>query len=462
MNLVLWGLVGLALAALTPLVGVAALVSGFLALGVGVLLCWGLPTTPIHLLRLSLLVLAGMVGVVVASRRPGRSQLELLCYAVACYLAGLFFVSRSLLVMVLLWVTVEALLVPGFLLAGPRGLRGLALMALLCIAPCDAALFALLGLSYQAHGVGGLLAGVEALPVLDEVAGLLLVVALAAKLGCPPFTAWVVEAYSTARGDAVAVLSGLSSKMAVLLIALLVLGSRVGVSSLLALAVAGMVLMVYGGLRAVCENEYRRLLGYSSLSAYGLLLACLAGLGWSSLMVYPLILASYYHGLAKAGLFIEAERLEKLYGTTRLDGLRAPLSGWRMMWLLASLAGAPPALGFLAKLCAAYGFILLASTSPLWCLVLACFMVSAVLSASYTLRLLSAYTPALSEPRPWPGTCLASLLVTASTLPLALVSPWLIPAVAALVVYLATLVYYPLSQSMRVRSEGLWVGGGRV
>jgi NADH-quinone oxidoreductase subunit N len=118
-----------------------------------------------------------------------------------------------------------------------------------------------------------------------------------------------------------------------------------------ALAIATMVL---GNLAALPQTNLKRLLAYSSVAHAGYILIGVAAGGTAGTGAVLFYLAVY--GAMNLGAFgvlllldrrgMEADRLEDLAG---LAG-RAPWAAWALAVCFVSLAGLPPAGGFIAKL----------------------------------------------------------------------------------------------------------------
>ena len=189
------------------------------------------------------------------------------------------------------------------------------------------------------------------------VFGLVFVVAgIAFKLGAVPFHMWVPDIYHGAATPAT-LLIGSAPKIAAFAFVLRLLAQALGgmgsdwqqMLAILAAASIGL-----GNLVAIAQTNLKRMLAYSTISHMGfLLLGILAGTdnGYSSAMFYVLTYALMTLGafgmiliLSRAGF--EAEELDDFKGLNR----RSRWFAFVMMVIAFSLAGIPPAVGFLAKL----------------------------------------------------------------------------------------------------------------
>jgi len=118
------------------------------------------------------------------------------------------------------------------------------------------------------------------------------------------------------------------------------------------LPVVGGFTMVLGAVLAVRERDLKRLLAYSTVSALGWMVM-LAGFGTTDAMK-ALAVTIIGHAAYKAALFMTAGTIDHETGTRdrlALGGLRRamPLLGASAAVAAISMAGLPPALGFLAK-----------------------------------------------------------------------------------------------------------------
>lgn len=189
------------------------------------------------------------------------------------------------------------------------------------------------------------------------VFGLVFVVAgIAFKLGAVPFHMWVPDIYHGAATPAT-LLIGSAPKIAAFAFVIRLLAQALGgmgsdwqqMLAILAAASIGL-----GNLVAIAQANLKRMLAYSTISHMGfLLLGVLAGTdnGYSSAMFYVLTYVLMTLGafgmiliLSRAGF--EAEELEDFRGLNRHSRWYA----FVMLVIVFSLAGIPPAVGFLAKL----------------------------------------------------------------------------------------------------------------
>jgi NADH-quinone oxidoreductase subunit N len=189
------------------------------------------------------------------------------------------------------------------------------------------------------------------------VFGLVFVVAgIAFKLGAVPFHMWIPDVYHGAATP-VTLFIGAAPKIAAFAFVMRLLAYGLGGMSgdwqqMLAILAAASIGL--GNLVAIAQTNLKRMLAYSAISHMGfLLLGILAGTdnGYSSAMFYVLTYVLMTLGafgmillLSRAGF--EAEELEDFRGLNR----RSKWFAFVMLVIVFSLAGIPPAVGFLAKL----------------------------------------------------------------------------------------------------------------
>ena len=186
------------------------------------------------------------------------------------------------------------------------------------------------------------------------VGSILLMAALAFKIGLAPFHAWAPDAYETAPVPGAAFLAAGPKLGALAALALFVAVVDAGGQSdrvvpvVLALSV---VSVVVGSLGALAQPSFRRMLAYAGVAQMGYSLLAVAMLDASSAVFF---VATY--SLATTGTFLSAEAFSRVHpqwdGTIAgLAGLgrKAPAVSAGLSVLLISLAGIPPLLGFWGK-----------------------------------------------------------------------------------------------------------------
>ncbi|TCJ18925.1 NADH-quinone oxidoreductase subunit J [Parasulfuritortus cantonensis] len=163
-----------------------------------------------------------------------------------------------------------------------------------------------------------------------------------------PVNNWVPDLYACAGKPISALLAGVVSKLAVLVLlrlTVLVFDSPEAREMLMVLGLAG---LVTGELAAWRARDLPRLLAYSSIGQLGLLFVALSLPGPAGLAAA--LAVALHHLLVKPALFMLAERwhgsLDKLAGA----GRASPLAAGLFTLFALSLVGVPPLPGFWAKL----------------------------------------------------------------------------------------------------------------
>ncbi|MEU4159734.1 Na+/H+ antiporter subunit A [Actinoplanes sp. NPDC026670] len=150
----------------------------------------------------------------------------------------------------------------------------------------------------------------------------------------------------------------------------------------------GLVTMLVGGWAALFQDDLKLLLAYGTVSQLGLLTAVLGfGTAGAALAGVVMLLA---HALFKSSLFLVVGVIDKTTGTRdlrRLQGLgrRAPVLAGVAVTAVASMAGLPPAIGFVGKE-AVFAALLDGGTAGL--LTLGGVVAGSVLTVAYTTRFL--------------------------------------------------------------------------
>ena len=179
------------------------------------------------------------------------------------------------------------------------------------------------------------IAGVDSTAVVPIAVSLL--VAFLVKLGLFPFHFWLPTVYASARPAVAAILGGALANIGAY--GLLRFGGdilpdalRLGAPVLLVLGTSS---LVYGSVQAVARRSAPGVLAYSSIGQVGYVIVALAiggPVGYAAAILYAVV-----NSLNKALLFLASE-------------LRGWLVGLAFVVGALSVAGVPPAAGFLAKL----------------------------------------------------------------------------------------------------------------
>lgn len=215
------------------------------------------------------------------------------------------------------------------------------------------------------------------------------IIGVAFKLGAVPFHMWVPDVY---QGSPTAVTLYIASAPKIAAFAMLM---RLLVGGLLELheqwqgilIILAVASMAIGNIVAISQTNIKRMLAYSAISHVGfLLLGVLSGTaeGFAASMFY--IITYVLMSLASFGMIIimsrkgfEADKLDDYKGLNQ----RNPWFAFMMMFIMFSMAGVPPFVGFWAKLSVLKAVV---SADLLWLAVVA--VVFSIIGAFYYLRII--------------------------------------------------------------------------
>lgn len=291
-------------------------------------------------------------------------------YGLILILQGLligFFTARDLAVFTIFW---EAMLLPLYFIIALWGKwqRQYAALKFLIYMIAGSVLMvaAVLGLYFAAVAGGkgtfnlDLLAKVsEGVPYAKWLAAIFLL-AFAVKTPLFPFHGWLPDAYYEAPVSGTILLSALLSKAGIYGIL------RVGMELfptflkewsplLLGLSIAG---VLYGGMAAWMQKDFKRLIAYSSFSHVNFILAGL--FVWTQTAHSGAILQALNHGVTIAALFLVAGWLEERLGSTSMEagsGLAKyfPKLCWVTLIFVLSSVALPGTNNFIGELMILYG-----------------------------------------------------------------------------------------------------------
>ena len=214
-----------------------------------------------------------------------------------------------------------------------------------------------------------------------------LIAGISFKLGVAPFHMWVPDVYQGSP-TAVTLILASASKLAAFALAMRLLVVALpdpGHWQTMLLLVAA-TSIILGNFAALAQQSIKRMLAYSGISHMGFMLLGLlsgSGRGYSSAMFY--VIAYALMSLAAFGMVVllsregfEAEDIEDFKGLNR----RNPWFALLMLFVMFSMAGIPPFVGFFAKFSVLQAVI---EAGHLWVAVLA--VVMSVIGAFYYLRI---------------------------------------------------------------------------
>jgi NADH-quinone oxidoreductase subunit M len=291
-------------------------------------------------------------------------------YALILLLQGLlltFFTARDLVLFTIFW---EAIILPlYFIIAlwGGDNRKKAALKFLIYMVTGSALMVvAVLALYFSSVSQGtptfnlDALAGFSSsLPYAPWLLAIFLF-AFAVKTPLFPFHAWLPDTYTQAPVAGTILLSALLSKAGIygiVRIGMELFPTQLSLWSpwLLGLAIAG---VLYGGLAAWMQNDYKRLIAYSSFSHVNFILAGL--FVWDHTAQGGAILQALNHGVTIAALFLVAGWLQERLGSTAIgqsSGLAKflPILCWLTLFFVLASVALPGTNNFIGEVMILFG-----------------------------------------------------------------------------------------------------------
>ncbi len=294
-------------------------------------------------------------------------------YGLILFLEGLligFFTARDLALFTFLY---EAMLIPVYFLivqwgGSQRQAAGLKFLTYM-IAGSALLIVAVLSLYFSSALAGDGTTGTFNLDALAKISmnlpftpivcGIFLL-AFAVKTPLFPFHAWLPDTYCQASTSGTILLSSLLSKAGIygflrVSMTLFPVIMQEWSPYLLTLAVTG---VFYGAFAAWKQNDFKRLIAYSSLSHVNFILAGL--FAWSQVADSGAILQAFNHGITIAALFLVAGWLEDRLESTemvRFSGLSKylPKLCWLTLFFILSSVALPGTNNFVGELMIFFG-----------------------------------------------------------------------------------------------------------
>lgn len=344
---------------------------------------------------LFLFLTAIIIPISLLAVRPAEMAYPNVFYGLVLLLQGLligFFTARDLVLFTIFW---EAMLLPLYFIinlwGGPQrqwaSLQFIIYMIAGSVLMVAAALFLYFASSAAGEGTFNLdrLAALgDSVPHAGWLAAIFLL-AFAVKTPLFPFHAWLPDAYCQAPTSGTILLAALLSKAGIygiLRIGMEIFPLHIKAWSpiLLSLAIAG---VLYGGLAAWMQYDFKRLIAYSSFSHVNFVLAGL--FIWNQTAHEGAILQALNHGVTITALFLTAGWLEQRLGSTAIG----PVSGlaqflpylcWFTLFFVLSAVALPGTNNFVGELLILFGLF---SQQPWLAFVLG---LTVILSVMYMLR----------------------------------------------------------------------------
>lgn len=233
------------------------------------------------------------------------------------------------------------------------------------------------------------LSGEEGLSLPATLGLVFVVVGIAFKFGAVPFHMWLPDVYEGAPTPVTLFIAS-APKLAAFALTWRVLTEALGPLGMDwqgMLVVLSVLSLIIGNVVAIAQTNLKRMLAYSTISHVGfILMGFIAGTeeGIEAAMYYSIVyvlMAAAAFGmilvLSRQGF--EAERIEDFKGLNQ----RSHWFAWMMLFVMASMAGVPPMVGFWAKLSVLQALI---DAGMTWLAIVG--VVMSVIGAFYYLRVI--------------------------------------------------------------------------
>lgn len=175
------------------------------------------------------------------------------------------------------------------------------------------------------------------------------------KGGLMPFHGWLPDAYSAAPAPVSVLLAGVVTKAAGIYTMIRIVTSLFPFDTAIngILMLIGTISIFAGALTAIAQNNFKRMLAYSSISQVGYIILGLgAGTG---LGIAGAVFHLFNHSVFKSLLFVNSSAVEKETGTCDMDKMgglaqKMPVTGATSVIAMLSACGVPPLAGFWSKI----------------------------------------------------------------------------------------------------------------
>jgi NADH-quinone oxidoreductase subunit L len=264
-------------------------------------------------------------------------------------------IADNLVFMLFFW---EGLMVTLFamILIGSKSAFKTAVKALVLVGISDLCL--MVGIGITGHLAGTLtMSGINlSLDSVGGVAFIFMMIGAISKAGSMPFHSWIPDAAVDTHLPFMALFpAALEKLLGIYLLARIALemfkltpGSWISIL----LMVIGLLTIIFAGMMALIQKDYKRLLSYHAISQVGYMI-----LGIGTALPVGIVGGLFHminHAMYKSGLFLTAGAIEKQTGTTDLRklgglGLKMPVTFACFIITAASISGVPPFNGFFSK-----------------------------------------------------------------------------------------------------------------
>jgi hydrogenase-4 component F len=192
-------------------------------------------------------------------------------------------------------------------------------------------------------------------PMIAKIAFVFVLIGYGTKVGFAPMHTWLPDAHSKAPAPISALLSGVLLNIAlfaVLRFKLLTDAVAGQPFSEKLLLFFGLFSIIIAALIMLTQQNYKRLLAYSSIENMGIIAL---GFGTGGVGVFAAVLHMIYHALVKPALFFLAGNIFLKYSSTKIVNIRGvissqPITAWLFIAAFFAVTGTPPFGIFLTKM----------------------------------------------------------------------------------------------------------------
>jgi hydrogenase-4 component F len=192
-------------------------------------------------------------------------------------------------------------------------------------------------------------------PTIAKIAFTFVVIGYGTKVGLAPMHTWLPDAHSKAPVPISALLSGVLLNVAFIAIVRfkVLVDASIGADFSQTLLIAfGLLSLVFASFIILTQNNYKRLLAYSSIENMGI---AALGFGLGGLGIFAALLHMIYHSLIKSALFLTAGNVFLKYSSTKIADIRGmvnvlPITSILFFVGLFAITGMPPSGIFFTKL----------------------------------------------------------------------------------------------------------------
>jgi multicomponent Na+:H+ antiporter subunit D len=216
---------------------------------------------------------------------------------------------------------------------------------------------------------------------------MLFITGLSIKAGLAPFHGWLPAAYSNSPSAVSVLLAGIVTKVAgvysIYILLVNIFDKNATLSKIIMLL--GIISIVFGAIAAIAQNNFKKILAFSSISQVGYIIFAI-GVG-TPLALLGAFFHFFNHATFKSLFFVNSAAIKEQTGTTSISDLgglasKMKITGGTSVVGFLSAAGIPPLAGFWSKL-----IIIIASWQAGMYLYTAIALFASIITITYFLRM---------------------------------------------------------------------------